>query len=45
VVETVADTLTWIQAEQPPEVEGWGVSAEREAQLLAAAREASADPG
>jgi 2'-hydroxyisoflavone reductase len=35
LVETVADTLAWIQAEQPPEVEGWGISAEHEADLLA----------
>jgi 2'-hydroxyisoflavone reductase len=40
LVETIADTLAWIQAEHPPEVEGWGISAEREAELLAAASEA-----
>ncbi|MGH3507172.1 MAG: NAD-dependent epimerase/dehydratase family protein [Nocardioidaceae bacterium] len=38
LVETVADTLTWIQSEQPPEVEGWGISAEHEAELLTAWR-------
>lgn len=36
LVETAADTLTWIQSEQPPEVAGWGISAEREAELLSA---------
>ena len=35
LVETIEDTLTWIRGEQPPEVEGWGITAEREAQLLA----------
>ncbi len=32
--DTVRDTLGWLRAEQPPPREGWGVSPEREAELL-----------
>ncbi len=36
LAETIADTWKWIQDEQPPLVPGWGISEEREAELLAA---------
>ncbi|MBA3309605.1 MAG: NAD-dependent epimerase/dehydratase family protein [Nocardioidaceae bacterium] len=34
LTETVSDTWDWIKDEQPPLVTGWGVSTEREAELL-----------
>ena len=34
LTETVSDTLAWIEAEEPPLVEGWGITPEREAELL-----------
>ncbi len=36
LAETISDTWKWIQDEQPPLVPGWGVSEDREAELLAA---------
>ncbi len=36
LTETISDTWSWIQEEQPPLVPGWGLSEEREAELLAA---------
>ncbi len=36
LTETISDTWDWIKEEQPPLVDGWGVSEEREAELLAA---------
>ncbi len=33
---TVSDTWEWIKAEQPPLVAGWGISTDRESELLAA---------
>ncbi len=41
LAETVTDTLTWIQSTEAPEVEGVGISPEREAELLAAWRSRS----
>jgi nucleoside-diphosphate-sugar epimerase len=38
LTETISDTWDWIMAEQPGPVPGWGISAEREEQLLAAWR-------
>ena len=34
LTETIADTWRWINDAQPPMVPGWGISEEREAQLL-----------
>jgi 2'-hydroxyisoflavone reductase len=34
LTQTVADTWDWIQQAQPPMVQGWGVSADREQELL-----------
>lgn len=34
LVQTVADTWDWVQRAQPPMVQGWGVSADREQELL-----------
>jgi 2'-hydroxyisoflavone reductase len=31
---TISDTWDWIRAEQPPMVTGWGISSDRESQLL-----------
>ncbi|HET7173353.1 MAG TPA: NAD-dependent epimerase/dehydratase family protein [Nocardioidaceae bacterium] len=42
--DTVRDTLDWIRAEDPPMVDGWGITAEREADLLAAWQRRG-DPG
>jgi 2'-hydroxyisoflavone reductase len=36
LTETVADTLAWIESEEPPPVDGWGLTPEREAELLSA---------
>jgi nucleoside-diphosphate-sugar epimerase len=36
VADTAADTLTWMRRTDAPLVEGWGLPAEREAELLAA---------
>ena len=36
LTETVADTLAWIEAEDVPLVDGWGIPAERESALLTA---------
>jgi 2'-hydroxyisoflavone reductase len=36
LTETVADTWEWIRDEQPPMVPGWGISEERETDLLSA---------
>ncbi|MBA2559770.1 MAG: NAD-dependent epimerase/dehydratase family protein, partial [Propionibacteriales bacterium] len=38
LTETIADTWDWITAKQPAPVPGWGISAEREAELLSAWR-------
>jgi 2'-hydroxyisoflavone reductase len=38
LTETISDTWAWITAEQPAPVPGWGISAERETQLLSAWR-------
>jgi 2'-hydroxyisoflavone reductase len=35
LTETISDTWEWIKDEQPPMVNGWGISADREAELLA----------
>jgi nucleoside-diphosphate-sugar epimerase len=35
LTETVADTLAWMKDENPAPAPGWGLSAEREAELLA----------
>jgi hypothetical protein len=37
-VETVADTLEWLQRTGAEPANGWGLSAERETELLAAWR-------
>ena len=34
LTQTISDTWDWIQAEQPPMVTGWGISSDRESQLL-----------
>lgn len=34
LTQTVADTWSWIQQDQPPMVQGWGISADREHELL-----------
>ncbi len=34
LTQTVADTWEWISTEQPPPVTGWGISTEREQELL-----------
>ncbi len=36
LTQTVTDTWEWIKHDQPEPVAGWGISAEREAELLAA---------
>jgi len=38
LTQTVSDTWDWIKKEQPELVAGWGISAERETELLAAWR-------
>ena len=38
ISETVADTWAWIQETNPPLADGWGITPEREAELLAAWR-------
>ncbi len=37
LTETIADTWEWIQAEQPALVAGWGITTERESDLLSRA--------
>jgi 2'-hydroxyisoflavone reductase len=34
LTQTIADTWEWMKDEQPPHVPGWGISPEREAELL-----------
>ncbi|MGH3503383.1 MAG: hypothetical protein ACRDQA_21170, partial [Nocardioidaceae bacterium] len=34
LTDTITDTWEWIKAEQPPLVPGWGISSQREAELL-----------
>jgi 2'-hydroxyisoflavone reductase len=34
LTETIADTWEWMKEEQPPPAPGWGISAEREGELL-----------
>lgn len=36
ITETIADTWAWMQKEQPPLVEGWGITRAREEELLSA---------
>lgn len=36
LTQTISDTWDWIKHDQPEPVAGWGISAEREAELLAA---------
>ncbi len=38
LTQTITDTWDWIQEAQPPLVQGWGISAEREAELLSSWR-------
>lgn len=38
LTQTISDTWEWIKAQQPPMVDGWGISSDREAELLAAPR-------
>ena len=37
LTETISDTWDWIRADQPALVAGWGITAEREADLLSRA--------
>ena len=36
LTETISDTWEWIKEEQPPLVAGWGITEERELELLTA---------